>query len=149
MEKAAAAILEEVTDYSIIVDRVKSSVCQGLPEAKSSEFANAFSQMIKLSYSKKIAKLKLNEIEYLDEKINGSTATVKTKVKGDSKDVKIDYTLEKINGKWLITNYIIDDINTVDNYKKQFKRLLKKDSIDSVIKNLNKKIQELKSGKDD
>lgn len=140
-------ILDEFTGYNLIAENVKKAVCSGIDAKKSQEFLNAFLEYIKTSYASKLAKYNVASIEYIGETKSGDKTIVKTKVKVADKSAKIDYELEKINNKWLITNYIIDDINTIENYKKQFQRTLKKESIDSLITSLKKKTDELKNGK--
>lgn len=146
-EPVITKILEEYTSYSAIADNVKSAICPEVKPEKCKEFGEVFAELIKVSYTKKLANYRYNETEYSGEPINSNKAIVRTKVKIKDKTVKIDYELEKINKKWVIVNYIIDDVNTCENYKKQFKRMIKKDSIDSIIQNLKKKTEEFKSGK--
>ena len=131
--------LEKNTSFSKIADNVKASICKSVSEDKCKEFYNSFLELIKITYTKKLSKYYINNSEYLGESVNGKKATVKTKVITEDKEISIVYELEKISNKWMIINYIFDDINTTENYKKQFNRMLKKSSIDKIIDNLNKK----------
>jgi phospholipid transport system substrate-binding protein len=139
-------VLESVTGFSTIADRVSGAICSS-DDAKCKEFNSAFENFLKASYAQKLSKYKSDKTDYLGESKKGSKTLVRTKVSSGNKSVKLDYELEKINKKWVITNYIFDDINTVENYKKQFKRMLKKDSMDKVIRNLKTKTENIKSGK--
>jgi hypothetical protein len=40
----------------------------------------------------------------------------------------------------MIVNYVVDDIDTIRNYKKQFMRLFAKKTFDQVMERLRKKI---------
>ena len=68
----------------------------------------------------------------------------KTKVKSDNRSVKLNYEFKKIGSGWKIVNYIVDDVDTIRNYKKQFRRLFKKNTFEQIIKNLEKKIRKYK-----
>jgi ABC-type transporter MlaC component len=45
----------------------------------------------------------------------------------------------------MIVNYIVDGVDTVRNYQKQFSRLLKKKDFNGIIEVLDKNIKESKS----
>lgn len=147
IESLIGKVLDESSSFVSMANSVKSSICNSIPENKCKEFSTAFSEMLRLSYMNKLSKYNSSDIKYIGETINNNKALVKTQIKIKDKTYKIDYELEKINNKWAIINYIFDDINTVDNYKKQFKRMIKKDSIDSIIQNIKKKIDDFKKNK--
>jgi ABC-type transporter MlaC component len=44
-------------------------------------------------------------------------------------------------------NYVVDDIDTVRNYRKQFTQLLAKETVEQVIERLEKKIAALEAEK--
>ena len=90
---------------------------------------------------------KSEKINYDKEEIKGNKATVKTTLVSRDKQVRIDYQLEKVGNKWQIVNYIVEDIDTVDNYKKQFTRMFKKDTFEKIINNLKQKTTTYKAGK--
>lgn len=140
-------ILESITDFNKIAEDVTSAQCRSLKPEQCKRFKSVFTELIKYSTAKKLSKYKADKIDYQKEEISGNHCTVKTVVYAKDKKANINYQMEKINNKWLITNYIVDDINTTGNYKKQFARLFKTKSFDQVISNLEQKVNNLKSGK--
>jgi ABC-type transporter MlaC component len=42
----------------------------------------------------------------------------------------------------MIVNYVSDGVDTIRNYRKQFTRILRKESLDQLIERLEKKIEE-------
>ncbi len=140
-------LLEEISNFNTLANNVTSGFCKNLNTDQCSKFNTTFIDLLKYSTAKKLSKYKSEKIDYLKEEISGNKATVKTLVYNGDKKFKIDYQLEKSNNKWQIVNYIVEDINTVDNYKKQFGRLFKKNSVEQIIANLKTKIEAYKSGK--
>ena len=83
---------------------------------------------------------------YLNEEVTGNKAIVKAIAFYKDDEVQLDYQFERgDSGQWKITNYILDDIDTVRNYKKQFTRLFAKKTFDKVVERLRKKIADYQS----
>ena len=57
-----------------------------------------------------------------------------------SETADIEYHMEKYNDQWYVVNTIVDDIDMINNYRKQFEKLLSEDSIENIISHLEKKI---------
>jgi ABC-type transporter MlaC component len=57
----------------------------------------------------------------------------------------LNYLLERVDGQWLVHNYVVDDVNTIRNYTKQFIRLFARNTYDTIIRRLEKKIEEYES----
>ena len=138
-------VLEGVTAFDAIAERVTKAVCQD--EGKAMEFRNTLAAFLKASYANKLSKYKADKTEYLGESKKGKAVLVRTKVSTGARSINLDYEVEQIKSSFMITNYIVDNINTVDSFKKQFKRSLRKDSLEKVVADLKKKTQRLQSGK--
>ena len=52
------------------------------------------------------------------------------------------YHLEHMSGKWMIVNFVVDDVSSIRNYKKQFLCLFYRCTLQEVIERLQKKIVE-------
>ena len=48
---------------------------------------------------------------------------------------------------WVIVNYVVDDVDTVRNYRKQFTQLLAMKTFEQVMSQLEKKISSLEKEK--
>lgn len=147
--KKIAEYLDNISNFKSLSESVTAGFCKNLKAEECKEFNITFIELLKYSTAKKLSNYKSEKTEYKSEEISGNNATVKTIVKNGDKEFKVDYVLEKNKGKWQIVNYIVEDINTADNYRKQFSRLFKKQSFDKIIDNLNKKVASYKSGKGD
>lgn len=142
-----SAILADITNFNTLSNNVTAGFCKNLTADQCKLFNSSFIDLIKTSTASKLSKYKSEKINYDKEEIKGNKATVKTTLVSKDKQVRIDYQLEKVGNKWQIVNYIVEDIDTVDNYKKQFTRMFKKDTFEKIINNLKQKTTTYKAGK--
>ena len=80
--------------------------------------------------------------EDMGEEVKAGTALVQTLAYYQDDRVRLDYELEIAAGRWRIVNYIVDDVDTIRNYKKQLTRLFGRNEARQVIERLQKKIAE-------
>ena len=136
-------IIESVTDLDEISNRTTSSFCRNLSPKQCAEFNQVFKQLLRASSMSKVGRYRADRFEYLEEKIEGNKALVKTTAYYEDEYLTLDYLLEYKNNKWKIVNYITDDVDTIRNYRKQFIRLFAKNTFSEVIARLNKKLLSL------
>jgi ABC-type transporter MlaC component len=133
-------IISRVTDFETISQRVIRRFCKKLPPQQCETFDRVFQRLLRVSSLKKMGRYRADRFDYLSEDIKEKTAIVKTIAYYKEEKAQLDYYLEFKNEKWMIVNYVVDDIDTVRNYKKQFMRLFAKKTFDQVIERLRKKI---------
>jgi len=136
-------IMESVTDLDEISNRTTSGFCRNLSPEQCAEFNQVFKQLLRASSMSKVGRYRADRFEYLEEKIEGNKALVKTTAYYEGEYLTLDYLLEYKNNKWKIVNYITDDVDTIRNYRKQFIRLFAKNTFSEVIARLNKKLLSL------
>ena len=76
----------------------------------------------------------------------GKQVLVKTIAYYKDEAVQLDYLLEKRGGTWRIVNYLVDGVDTIRNYQRQFKRILEKDSLAGLLSRLQKKKRAVPAG---
>ena len=116
--------LNNIIDFSYMAETVAKDLCDDLNPGQCREFKKVFGKVLQRSVYKQISNYSGRNITFLGDKIQGSSATVKSQIPYKNSQIRIDYKMRKSDGKWLITNYIVNDINTMDNYKRQFKKRL-------------------------
>jgi phospholipid transport system substrate-binding protein len=141
-EAELLAIIDDVTDFSAISSRVIERFCENLTPAQCENFDRVFQRLLRVSSIKKMGRYRAERFVYLEEEINEDTAIVKTLAYYEGDEVHLNYLLELEDGKWMIHNYIVDDVNTIRNYKKQFIRLFARNTFDAIIERLKQKIAE-------
>jgi phospholipid transport system substrate-binding protein len=145
-EAQLLTIIDGVTSFETISHRVIHRFCKKLTKAQCEIFDRIFQQLLKVSSLKKMGRHRADKFEYIGEEIDKNTAIVKTTAYYKEEKAQLDYYLELFDGKWKIVNYVVDDIDTIRNYKKQFLRLFAKKSFDQVMERLKKKIANYQKG---
>jgi ABC-type transporter MlaC component len=139
-EAKLLVIINRVTDFETISQRVIQRFCEKLTQQQCETFDRVFRRLLRVSSLKKMGRYRADRFDYLSEEIKEKTAIVKTIAYYKEEKAQLDYHLEFKNDKWMIVNYVVDDIDTVRNYKKQFMRLFAKKTFDQVMERLRKKI---------
>jgi len=141
-EKTLLSIINDVTDFSTISSRVITRYCEDLRPSQCETFDRVFQRLLRVSSIKKLGRYRADRFEYVGESLTGDISVVKTLAYYDEEQVHMDYHLEHMSGKWMIVNFVVDDVNTIRNYKKQFLRLFARYTFQQVIERLQKKIVE-------
>lgn len=140
MSAAIYAAIDGVTDFESIASSVTSKFCRKLTEEQCRLFGDVFVRLLRTSSTRKLGRYRADRFEYHGEEGEGEAAVVRTTAYFGDDQVTLDYSLEKKGGKWVIVNYVVDDVDTIRNYRKQFTRLFSKKSFEQVIERLEKKI---------
>ena len=140
MSAAIYAAIDEVTDFEIIARSVTSRFCRKLTEEQCRLFGDVFVRLLRTSSTKKLGRYRADSFEYHGEEREGEVAVVRTTAHFGEDQVTLDYSLEEKDGRWVIVNYVVDDVDTIRNYRKQFTRLFSKKSFDQVIVRLEERI---------
>jgi phospholipid transport system substrate-binding protein len=141
-EEEIIGIMNGVTDFEKISTDTISSFCTKLTPGECGEFNDVFKRLLRISSIKKLGRYRADRFDYLNEEIKGDQAVVRTLAFYKEDQVELDYHLELIDGSWKIVNYVADGVDTIRNYRKQFTRILKKESFRQLIERLEKKIDE-------
>lgn len=139
------AIMDAVTSFSSIAAAAIDGFCKDPGDEECKAFKNVFVRLLRVSSIKKLGRYRADSFEYLGEAIEGDTAEVKTVARYGDDDIELDYYLHSHEDGWVIVNYVVDGIDTIKNYRKQFSRMLRQSSIGSVTERLAKRVEDLES----
>lgn len=132
------SVMEEVTDFQAIANSALKRVCPSTSNSTCPSIRKEFIQLLKLSATAKLGRYRANKFDYSGQTQTDDSTIVKTIAHFGEDLVSLDYVLQKKRNRWKIVNYIVDDIDTVRNYQKQFKRILKKGSLNTLLTRLQK-----------
>jgi phospholipid transport system substrate-binding protein len=139
----------EVFDFEEMSKRALSVHWQKLTIEERKEFVYLFSDLLERSYIKKIEGYSDEKIDYLEEKIDGDSALVKSKITTRRNiEIPIDYKLLKRGDKWYVYDVVIEGVSLINNYRTQFNKIIRQSSYTELIKRMkNKQEEELFSEK--
>lgn len=143
-------IISRATDFSAMSAAVMSAFPRTMTAAQRSKFRAAFEELLLLSSVKKMGRYRADRFEYGRERINGRQALVKTVAIYTKKDgrvdrVRLDYTLANTSGRWMITNYAMDDVDTIRNYQRQFRILVQRKGVAGTIQHIQNRVLEYRN----
>ena len=101
-----------------------------------------FKQMVMRSLAKNYKDEKIN---YVDEKVKGKYAMVKTQIVRKDGVVDVDYKMLKDGDQWLVYDFVIEGVSLIRNYKSQFSKIISTESYEALFSKLRKKIDELEA----
>ena len=91
---------------------------------------------------------KRQTINYVDEKVKGKYALVKTEIVRKNGTIDVDYKLINENGRWTVYDFVIEEVSLIRNYRSQFSKIIKTESYGALVTKLTKKIKDLESSQD-
>ena len=109
--------------------------------AEQKEFVALFTDLLEDTYIRKVERYENEKVIYLDERIDGAYATVKTKIvdtKGTG--IPVDYRIIKKKEKWDIYDIIVEGVSLVNNYRTQFTQIMRSGSYEDLVKRLKAKV---------
>jgi phospholipid transport system substrate-binding protein len=73
----------------------------------------------------------------------GDEARVTTMVESrDGRKILVEYRMHERRGRWLVRDVVVDGISTIDNYRAQFRRVLRQGSYAALVAQLRAKLGE-------
>ncbi len=114
---------------------------ESLDDAQRKEFVDLFQQLLSKTYAGNVDNYSGEQVEYLGERRKGNFAEVQTKVFSNSvEDLAIHYRLLKHAETWKVYDVVIDGISLVKNFRGQFERIIKAESLDGLLETLRNKL---------
>ena len=107
------------------------------------EFTGLFKRLLENSYATKIENYQDEKINYVGEQIKGKYALVKTQIVRNDGTIDVDYKLIKEEGKWMVYDFVIEEVSLIRNYRSQFSKIIKTESYNALVSKLIKKINDL------
>ena len=135
-------------NYNQMVRRSLARNYKNRTNKEREEFTGLFKSLLENSYANKIENYQDETINYVDEKVKGKYALVKTEIVRKNGTIDVDYKLINENGKWTVYDFVIEEVSLIRNYRSQFSKIIKTESYGALVTKLTKKIKDLESNQD-
>ena len=132
-------------NYKQMVMRSLAKNYKDRSDAERKEFTLLFKRLLENSYASKIENYKDEKINYVDEKVKGKYAMVRTQIVRKDGVVDVDYKMLKDGGQWLVYDFVIEGVSLIRNYKSQFSKIISTESYAALVSKLSKKVDELEA----
>ena len=135
-------------NYTQMVMRSLAKNYKDRTDEERKEFTDLFKKLLENSYASKIENYQNETINYLDEKVKGKYALVKTQIIRKDATIDVDYKLINEDGKWTVYDFVIEEVSLIRNYRSQFSKIIKTESYGALVSKLVKKIKALEANQD-
>lgn len=111
-----------------------------LAERERQEFVDLFTEFLTATYVEKMHSYSGEEVTFLNERLEGNHAEVKSIMVGKKTEIPMDYRLMKKGDDWKAYDVLIDGISLVQNFRGQFAAILRSSSYEHLVQILREKI---------
>lgn len=140
---AIRKVITEIFDFEEMSKRSLAVHWQKRTAVEKREFVSLFTDLLERSYVKKIESYTNEKIIYLDERIDGDTALVRSKIiTTRNLEVPIDYRMMKKENKWVVYDVVIEGVSLINNYRTQFNKIIRQYSYEDLVKRMKNKQEE-------
>lgn len=113
---------------------------EGRSPADMQAFLAVFQELFVRTYVQRLLLFDVPEFGYRGETVTGDRATVGTEIVTPKDRFGVDYRLRKAPDGWHATDILVEDASLGDNFRSQFDAALAKESFDSLMERLKKKV---------
>ncbi|NOY64294.1 MAG: ABC transporter substrate-binding protein [Nitrospirae bacterium] len=140
--KLLGEVISERFDFQEMARRALARHWRKRTDQERKEFVRLFRKLLERTYLRRIEQYSDERIIYKEERIDPPYAIVKTVViTRDSVEIPIDYRLMQRSNDWKVYDVIIEGVSLVNNYRKQFDRIIRSSSYKSLVDRLRKKVE--------
>jgi phospholipid transport system substrate-binding protein len=144
-------LLEDVIaqrfDYAEMSKRALAANWTPLTNKQRDEFVGLFKAFLSDRYAAKIEGYSGEQVEYLNERVDGQFAEVRTKLVSSKVEIPMDYRLLNRAGRWYAYDIIVDGVSLVKNYRSQFTSIIRSSSYEELVHRLrNRTVDERHTG---
>jgi phospholipid transport system substrate-binding protein len=132
-------------NYKQMVMRSLAKNYKSRTDKEIEEFTGLFKRLLENSYATKIENYQNEKINYVGEQVKGKYALVKTQIVRNDGTIDVDYKLIKDEGKWMVYDFVIEEVSLIRNYRSQFSKIIKTESYNALVSRLTKKISDLEA----
>jgi phospholipid transport system substrate-binding protein len=133
-------MLEEVIasrfDYTEMSKRALAAHWVALTASERAEFVELFKNFLSDRYAEIIEGYSGEQIFYLSERIEGTYAEVRTKLRSSKVEIPMDYRLNMKDGTWHAYDLVVDGVSLVKNYRSQFESIIRSSSYQELVRRL-------------
>jgi phospholipid transport system substrate-binding protein len=138
-------LFDQILDYDALAqDSLADEWARRTPDERA-EFQRLLTGLVREAYRKNLKRTLGYDIEYRGEsKVTNGTlvqTVAKNRQKVREEPVSIDYVMHQVGGQWRIRDIVTDGSSLVQNYRNQFRRILKKQGFPDLLKKMKTKLE--------
>lgn len=103
-------------------------------------FTGLMTSLLEQNYMGQIEQYSGEEVKFVGERIKGERAQVSTTVQHQGSEFPVDYILKLEGDRWMVYDVNIEGIRLINNYRSEFRSILRKDKYEGLVKMLEDKV---------
>ena len=140
--QAIRAIIKDSFDFSLMAREALGPTYNSISGGQRQQFEDVFSRLFQNSYTRLVLNfLKQENINYLKEAPGSGKARVKTEIVRPNEKIGVEYLLRSQGGRWAMYDVLVDGVSILDNYKRQFSRVVQAESFGGLLQKMKTQVQ--------
>jgi phospholipid transport system substrate-binding protein len=145
-------IFDGMLDYPHFVRESLGEHWDQLDPGQQARFAEVLQKLVRGSYRKSLKDISGYEVQYTGESDGESGVLVATLAADPKKKrqdpLRIDYVVGKGPNGFLVRDIVTGGVSLLRNYKRQFARIIKKESFDALMAKMENQLKRVEEGQD-
>lgn len=137
---ALHAVLRDFLDTDAMGRQAMGRHLEGRSEAEIRAFLDVFAELFVRTYVQRLLLFQAPDFGYRGEKVEGDRATVQTEIITPKDRFAVDYKMRKSAPGWRATDILVEGASLGDNFRSQFDAALARESFDSLMERLRKRV---------
>ena len=136
-------IIRDAFDFESMARDALGSSWATLTAEQQTEFTRLFGDRFEQSYSLLVLRfLGERTTTYVGESIDGNRATVRTFLVSEKDGtLPVDYRLGSLDGRWTVTDVVVDGVSLAGNYRAQFSKIIRTASYETLLRRMRKPVE--------
>ena len=146
LDPAARGTLEEALAGAIdfgAMGRAALSDWDTRSARERADYSGAFEKLIRRSLMRRVNIYRIDGVDYRPEAIQGDHGRVDTVVRAKDATTEVTWEFVRTPNGWRVSDYSIDGVSTVRNYRRQFAKLLETKGFKGLVERINARATEI------
>ena len=133
-KEAIRSVIRKNFDFDQMSKDSLGATYNRLSSSQRQEFQKIFSALFQDSYTRLVLNfLKRETVDYKKEQMEGSRARVDTTLIRTNERIPVEYLMHQQGSDWILYDVIVDGVSILDNYKRQFAKVITTQSYDYLL----------------
>jgi phospholipid transport system substrate-binding protein len=137
---ALGDLLRDFLDTEALARLAAGKHLDGRSPEETAEFLRLFRELFIRTYVQRLLLFDAPDFAYGDEHVRGDSATVGTEIVTPHDRFAVAYTFRRTPAGWRATDILVEQVSLAQNFRAQFDSALAKDSFQSLLERLRKKV---------
>jgi len=138
------ALAGDRIDFAGISRRILATHWIDASAEQRQRFEQLFREILLGSYWARFRHYRNERVEYITVMMEGDAlATVDTVIVTDRVEIPISYRMERVDGKWMAYDFLVESLSLVTNFRSEYRNLIKLHGIDGLLEQMQREAEQM------